>query len=93
MGKTMNTVYSTTRPKANKEAIVDLELRDGRKRGGPWVAWLNINTPKRISIVEPDGPRRMTLAWGFSYNLPKVSLKRKETSAFPAWCFVVVGFS
>ena len=59
-----------------EEALTDVDQVVVRKRGGPWVKLLlllNAIIILRIIIVEPDGPRRVTLAWGFSYMLQTLS--------------------
>ena len=52
---------------------------------------LNVITTNRVIIVEPDGPRRMTLAWGFSCILQKVSFKCKENDWASNWVFCCRG--
>ena len=69
------------------------ELFVGRERGGPQVNFflllllLNIIITWRIIIVERDGPRRVTLAGGFSYILQKVSVNAKQNEEVAAAVF------
>ena len=92
MGRTGDSLVQEFPPRSGGRTPRRHDPLVGRKRGDPRVRWLlllwlllllllllllNLIISLRIIIVEPGGPRRMTLAAGISYILQKVFVKSK----------------
>ena len=88
MGRTGDSLHFEFPPRSGGGSPLREELLVGRKRDGPRVRWLLLNVNVTLIIIaEPDGPRRVTLAWRFSYILQKVFVKAKQNDEVPSGVF------
>ena len=94
MGIAGDSLHYAFPPRSGGRSPHGVDPLDGRERSGPWIRWLLLLfliISLKIIIVEPGGPRRVTLARVRCTFLQKVSLKPKQNHWPPTGVFCCCG--